>query len=85
LFWLGFSGSEDVELMAAPVQLGASFSMGAPQKLFPFRSKLMLPQLNMYAYRPSPDGKRFLIALLGDDSEPRHHLVTDWRRLLKKQ
>jgi len=39
----------------------------------------------MYAYRPSPDGKRFLIALLGDDSAPHHHLVTDWRRLLKKQ
>lgn len=85
LFWFGGAGAQDLELMAAPVQLGASFSIGEPQKLFPFRSRQMLPFLNMYAYRPSPDGKRFLIALLGDDSEPRHHLVTDWRRLLKKQ
>jgi hypothetical protein len=41
------------------------------------------PTLNLDTYAPPRDGQRFLVNVSGY-VVPRLHLVTNWRRLLKK-
>jgi hypothetical protein len=62
-FWRGdgreiFYRSASGEVVAVPVGRGPSFEVGAPQVLFRAR---FLPSNARSAYRPTADGKRFLM------------------------
>jgi Tol biopolymer transport system component len=82
LFWYRSSG-DDVEIMAAAVRTGPTFTYDPPKVLFRRRGGAWAPQLNFYSFAPSPDGQRFLLPLYANDARFRLHLVTNWRRLLR--
>lgn len=58
LFYL--VGADAVRMMALPVQSGATFSAGSPQKLFEGRY-FATPDRSGRTYDVSPDGQRFLM------------------------
>ena len=80
-FWRGdgreiFYRAPTGDLMAVPIGKGASFEVGTPQVLFRGR---FVPSNARSAYRPTPDGKRFLmLAPPGEDALKPATIVLNW-------
>jgi len=83
LFWFRDVGEES-QLVAATVHPGATFTYDPPQVLFSLKTDWFAPELNLYTYAPSRDGRQFLVMPFTQDATRRLHLVTNWRRLLKQ-
>jgi hypothetical protein len=54
--------------------------IGAPQKLFEFRTYSFIPQNNLFAYSPHPDRKRFLVNQAAETDEPTVNVITNWQK-----
>jgi len=84
LFYLEFvNGGNEMNLMETriePIVDGAP-QFSAPKKIGNFRSRVILPQNNQFAYSPHPDGKRFLVNLRALDGNPEINVITNWQRL----
>ena len=73
-----------MEIMAATVRTGKTFTYDPPAALFRVNANVWTPELNFNTFAPSPDGQRFLVPAYGSDARFSMHLVTNWRRLLQK-
>ena len=83
LFW--FRAARDgIEIVAATVRTGKTFTYGQPKALFRVKASLWTPELNFNSFVPSADGQRFLVPAYSSDARFSMHLVTNWRRLLQK-
>jgi len=84
-FWKGdgrelYYRGRDLSLMAVPVQTTPTFNSGTPQALFKARFALVNSRA---LYRPSPDGKRFLVLqTLGREAIPPLTVVLNWSAAL---
>jgi hypothetical protein len=83
LFWLRSAG-DALEIMAATVRTGKTFTYDPPKALFRVIVSAWTPELSFNTFAPSADGQRFLVPAYGSDSRFSMHLVTNWRRLLQK-
>jgi dipeptidyl aminopeptidase/acylaminoacyl peptidase len=83
LFFVSAVGADLRAMMAVPVQTGAKLTLGTPEQLFTYRSRIIVIQRNQYHFAPSADGQKFLITLQADQTEPTLNLVTDWHRLIQ--
>ena len=76
-----------LQLMAIPVSPGPRpiAPDAAPRKLFEFRARFYVPQLNTFTYSPSNDGQRFLVSAYADqDVRPTLNVMVNWPALVKK-
>jgi len=83
LYWLR-NGRDDLEIMAATVRTGKTFTYDPPKVLFRAIVSAWTPELSFNTFAPSADGQRFLVPAYGSDARFSMHLVTNWRRLLQK-
>ena len=84
LFYLEFvNGGNEMNLMETRIEpiVGGTLQFSAPKKIAHFRSRVMLPQNNQFAYSPHPDGKRFLVNVRESDGSPEVNVITNWQRL----
>jgi hypothetical protein len=79
-----FYRSRDARLMAVPVEKGApSFVSGEPKPLFQAR---FAPVIAGALYRPTADGQRFLVTVVGSgDSTPPAVVVLNWASALEER
>ena len=85
LFYLEFvNGGNEMNLMETRIEpiVGGTLQFSAPKKIANFRSRVVLPQNNQFAYSPHPDGKRFLINVRESDGSPEVNVITNWQRLV---
>jgi len=69
-------------LMAVPVQIGASLTVGAPVELFQVTFGAVTARAH---YRPTPDGQRFLVlAALGREATKPSSVVLNWTAALPR-
>jgi hypothetical protein len=69
------------ELMAVPIEAGATFTAGNPARLFETRFAATIVRGH---YRPAPDGQRFLVlGALKREVEPPAAVVLNWPSILK--
>jgi hypothetical protein len=47
--------------------------------LFEVRATSTVPQQNIFAYSPRPDGQRFLVNQLVETGEPTVNVITHWQ------
>lgn len=73
--------SLDGRFMAADVKTDGGFSAGLPKPLFRFSGN---PQTTRRSYWPSPDGQRFLVMKMSDDSAAQIQVTVSWTEALKK-
>ncbi|MGE5056141.1 MAG: protein kinase domain-containing protein [Acidobacteriota bacterium] len=73
--------SSDGRLMATEVRTEISFSAGVPKPLFRFSGTT---QTNRRSYWPSPDGQRFLVMKMSDDSAANIQVTVSWTEALRK-
>jgi hypothetical protein len=79
LYFTTTTNGTEVTLMTAAVDPdGQGIRIGAPQKLFGANVPMIVPQQNIFAYSPHPDGKRFLVNLLTDSDEQTVNVITHW-------
>jgi Tol biopolymer transport system component len=84
LFYLEFvNGAVEVNLMQVTFSAGTGGSpqIGEPRKIMQFPSRVILPQNNLFAYSPHPDGKRFLVNVRSLDASSEINLITNWQKL----
>jgi serine/threonine protein kinase len=84
LFYLDTRAFPRQKLMAAPISLGATPSVGASTTLFEFTGITIVPRNNSFAYSPSPDGQRFLVSANAAEAKPSLEVLVNWREELKK-
>jgi len=84
LFYLDGRAYPRHKLMAAPISLGATPSIGASTTLFEFTAGTIVPRGNQFAYSPSPDGQRFLVSANAAEAKPSLEVIVNWREGLKK-
>ena len=77
---LFYRGINRQEMMAVPVELSPTFRAGTPQVLFQVYAA---SGLDYPRYDVSPDGRRFLMVGLGNDSTPRLIRVENFLAELK--
>ena len=78
-----FYFSPDGDLMAAPVTLMPTLSVGTPQKLF--RTPIDAAGAMTYAqFDVAPDGQRFLMVVPSTDAPQPVNVILNWQSLLKK-
>jgi dipeptidyl aminopeptidase/acylaminoacyl peptidase len=72
--------TDRVRLMAARIEPGSrnGLQIGAPQRLFDFRTGVIVPSSNVWTYSPHPDG-RFLVDAVKDTEEPTVNVITHWQ------
>lgn len=82
LYYLGI-GSNSFPLWAADVTSdgGSGLRIGTPQRLFEFRARVFVPQLNLFAYSLHPDG-RILANVRVDPNAPTINLITNWQQAI---
>ena len=73
--------SLDQKLMAVDVKPGASFEVGMPRSLFPFRA----PGGTRNAYCVAPDGQRFLIVRPDEEALAPTTVVLNWAAGVKRK
>ena len=78
LFFRGQRG----EMFSAPVTIGAHFTHGTPK--VPFTLQNVTQDLYHRSYDVTPDGKRFLMAVSGDQSATALHAIFNWRVELER-
>ncbi len=86
LFHLEFvNGGNEMNLMVSRIEpiVGGTLQFSAPKKIANFRSRVILPQNNQFAYSPHPDGKRFLVDVRESDGSPEVNVITNWQRLAR--
>ena len=54
--------------------------IGSPQRLFDVAVVSIVPQDNIFAYSPHPDGERFLVNALADTGEQTVNVITNWQK-----
>jgi dipeptidyl aminopeptidase/acylaminoacyl peptidase len=75
LFFVRGAGSELSSMMAVAILASNPMEFGAPRKLFDVR----LPGVTRSQWVPSPDGERFIIETLKDDSSSSSlEVITNW-------
>ena len=86
LFYLEFvNGGNEMNLMETRIEpiVGGTLQFSAPKKIANFRSRVILPQNNQFAYSPHPDGKRFLVNVRESDGSPEVNVITNWQRVAR--
>ena len=73
--------SSDSRLMATDVKTEGSFTASVPKPLFRFSGTT---QTNRRSYWPSPDGGRFLVMKMSDDSAAQIQVTLSWTEALRK-
>ena len=84
LFYLEFvNGGNEVNLMGVTIRAvaGGTLRFSAPEKIANFRSRVLFPYNNQFAYSPHPDGKRFLVNVRDSDGSPEVNVITNWQSL----
>jgi Tol biopolymer transport system component len=84
LFYLEFvNGGSEMNLVETRMEpiAGGTLQFSAPKKIANFRSRVILPQNNQFAYSPHPHGKRFLVNVRESDGSPEVNVITNWHRL----
>ena len=76
-----FFVSSDGRFMAADVKSDGSFSAGLPKPLFRFSGNV---QTTRRSYWPGPDGQRFLVMKMSDESAAQIQVTVNWTEALKK-
>ena len=84
LFFLERAASESLLAVSMQPDGRGGLKLGTPQKLFGYHGVPVVPQGNAFAYSPHPDGKRFLVAVRADITEPAISVITNWQTGLKK-
>jgi len=84
LYFLQSEGLDNT-LLAVPVHAdsGGGISTGVPVALFGFKGRTVVQQSNMWVYAPSPDGRRFLVAVTAETAAPAIHVITNWLKATK--
>jgi len=80
LYYLSSSGLTAVTV--APDGHGG-LRFGAPQKLFDYQGRHIVPQQNIWSYSPSSDGK-FLVNVRTGASKPSVAVILNWQARLKE-
>jgi serine/threonine protein kinase len=73
--------SSDGRLMAADIKVDGNFSAGLPKPLFRFSGST---ETTRRSYWPSPDGQRFVVMKMSDDSVAQIQITVNWTEALKK-
>jgi Tol biopolymer transport system component len=81
LYFADFGVSGRVILMASTVDADGrgGLRIGSPQRLFEVRATSSVPQQNIFAYSPHPDGQRFLVNALVETGDPTVNVITNWQ------
>jgi hypothetical protein len=53
---------------------------GAPERLFEYRSRNVVPQSNTWSCSPHPDRQRFLVNALTATGQPTVNVILNWQR-----
>ena len=87
IYYLRRLNGQRATLLAATVESDASGRLrtGPPQKQFDVHGDLTVVQANAFSYSPHPDGQRFLVSVLVEDSEPTINVITHWQQSIPEQ
>ncbi len=86
IFFLNSNATVGQSLMSVTVEQDGrgGLRLGTPQKLFGYRSLVIIPQANTWSYSPSPDGKRFLVNTSAGTEQASVKVILNWQAGLKE-
>ena len=57
---------------------GGAAPVGSAKTLFEFVAPVVLPNINVWAYAPAPDGSRFLVYTPATEVQPTFEVILNW-------